>query len=213
MKSCVIFDLDGVIVTTDEYHYQAWKRMADEESIPFDRAINESLRGVSRVESLEIILKNTDAAYTREQKEELCKRKNQYYREFLINLSQDALLPGVQDILQELRRRGVSVAIGSSSKNTPLIIQKIGLSSAFDAVADGSVITNCKPDPEVFLLAAQLLKKKPADCVVIEDAGAGVEAALSAGMRVVGMGSARHDERAHYRVLDLAHADVDILLA
>ena len=212
MKNAVIFDFDGVIVTTDEYHYQAWKRLADEEGIPFDRDVNEFLRGVSRMESLEIILENTGKTFSAAEKEDMCMRKNGYYRGFLDGLSPADILPGVREVLRELKVRGVRVAIGSSSKNTPVILEKIGLSGFFGAVADGNMITHSKPDPEVFLLAAGLMGKAPADCVVVEDAAAGVEAALNAGMRVVGVGSARHDERAHYRVPDLSAADVDMIL-
>ena len=213
MKTGVIFDLDGVLVSTDENHYQAWRRLAEEEDIPFDRTVNELLRGVSRMESLAIILKSTEKVYSLAEREQLCSRKNQYYRESLASLSPSDVLPGVHEVLHELRKRKIRVAVGSSSKNAPLILQKVGLSTAFDVVSDGTMITHSKPNPEVFLLAARLLKTVPGDCVVVEDAAAGVEAALNAGMRVAGVGAARYDSRVHYCAKDLAHVNVDRLLA
>ena len=213
MKIGIIFDLDGVIVSTDENHYLAWKKVADEEGIPFDRDVNEFLRGVSRMESLEIVLKNSDKNYTPEQKNEMAERKNRYYRESLLKITPDDILPGVSDILCELKRRNIAISIGSSSKNSPLILERIGMSDTFDAIADGNMINNSKPDPEVFLLAADLMDIPPEHCIVIEDAAAGVEAAINAGMKVVGVGSAKDDPRAHYRVSDLAHADIDVIVS
>ena len=153
----VIFDLDGVIVSTDDCHYLAWKRMADEEGIPFDRKVNERLRGVSRMASLEIILEKATKTYTEEQKVEMATRKNGYYVELIQQLTADAMLPGAMATLEMLKKRGVKIAIGSSSRNTPIILRQIGLDGYFDAVADGNQITHSKPDPEVFLLGAKLL--------------------------------------------------------
>ena len=150
----VIFDLDGVIVSTDNCHYLAWKRMADEEGIYFDRTINERLRGVSRMESLEIILERAQRPYTDDEKQAMAARKNAYYVELIGSLTRADILPGALDTLSYLKGRGVKVAIGSSSKNTPIILRQIGLENAFDAVADGNAITHSKPDPEVFVLAA-----------------------------------------------------------
>jgi len=212
MKTGIIFDLDGVIVSTDENHYQAWKKMAHEEGIPFDRDVNEFLRGVSRMESLEIILKNADKGFSPEQKNEMAERKNRYYRQSLMTITPGDILPGVNEVLQKLKARNIPIAIGSSSKNTPLILERIGMANTFDAVADGNMIKNSKPDPEVFLLAAGLLNIPPESCIVIEDAVAGVEAALNAGMKVVAVGSAIEDERANYRIVDLAHADADEII-
>jgi len=149
----VIFDLDGVIVSTDEYHFKAWKQLSDEEDIYFDRKINELLRGVSRMESLEIILRKSKKDYTQEEKASLAQRKNQYYRELLENLTPKEILPGVM----ELKAMPKKIAIGSSSKNAKFILNKIGLNDYFDAIADGSEIVKSKPDPEVFLLAASKL--------------------------------------------------------
>lgn len=211
-KKAVIFDLDGVIVSTDEYHYQAWKKMADEERIYFDRAINEKLRGVSRMESLAIILQKSSKTYTEEEKAGLAQRKNEYYRALLNNLTPDDILPGVLLVLQQLKERGIKIAIGSSSKNTPFILEKIGLGTYFDAVADGNEIKNSKPDPEVFLLAAKKLGVIPEKCVVVEDAEAGIEAALAGGMKAMGVGSASNYSRADYRIKDLSQVSIEKLL-
>ena len=208
----VIFDLDGVIVSTDQCHYLAWKRMAEEEGIPFDKKINERLRGVSRMESLAIILEKSKKAYSAAEKEELASRKNAYYVELIGSLTRDNLLPGAQDVLALLKAKGIKAAIGSSSRNAPLILERIGLADGFDAVADGNQISNSKPDPEVFLLAAQLLDLLPEQCLVVEDADAGIEAALAGNMRCLGVGFAANNERATYRALGLAEADFEEIL-
>jgi beta-phosphoglucomutase len=199
----VIFDLDGVIVATDACHYQAWKRLTDEEGIYFDEKINQRLRGVSRLDSLEIILEQADHSYPDEEKKVLAERKNAYYRELVQALTPDNLLPGVGPILAGLKQHGIKIAVGSSSKNTPLILERIGLKDYFDTVVDGNDLANSKPDPEVFLLAATGLSVPPAQCVVVEDADAGVEAALAAGMRVVGVGAAAGNQRATLRAKSL----------
>ena len=159
--SAVIFDLDGVIVSTDEYHYQAWKNISDQEKIYFDREINERLRGVSRMESLDIILSHSDKSYSENERQLLAQRKNDIYCELLNKLSPNDILPGVLNLLLSLIARGIKIAIGSSSKNTPFILKQIGLTSNFDAIADGNSIRNSKPNPEVFLLAAELLGVPP----------------------------------------------------
>jgi len=186
----VIFDLDGVIVSTDEYHYLAWKQLADEEGIEFDRKINERLRGVSRMESLRIILEKADRNYSDAEQLLLAERKNNTYRELLHKLSPADILPGVMDWIRELKQHGLKVAIGSSSKNARPILLAIGLEKTFDAVVDGTDITKSKPDPEVFNLAAKILGVTDQHCLVVEDAGAGVDAALAAGMQVLAVGSA-----------------------
>jgi len=208
----VIFDLDGVIVSTDDCHYRAWKRMADEEHIAFDRADNERLRGVSRMESLAIILERATVPYTDAQKAALAARKNEYYVELIHSLTPADILPGALETLAALKTKGVKIAIGSSSRNTPLILKQIGLDKAFDAVADGNGITHSKPDPEVFLLAARLLGLAPADCLVVEDADAGVQAALAGGMKALGVGSAADNPTATYRAQSLAEADLTAML-
>ena len=208
----VIFDLDGVIVSTDDCHYLAWQRMADEEGIGFDRNINERLRGVSRMDSLNIILEKATRAYSEAEKEAMAARKNAYYVALIGKLTPQDILPGAMDVLAALRGIGIRVAIGSSSRNTPVILKQIGLESYFDAVADGNHITRSKPDPEVFLLAASLLSLAPADCLVVEDADAGVEAALAGGMKALGVGAAAENPRATYRAQSLAQLNLaDVL--
>ena len=208
----VIFDLDGVIVTTDDCHYRAWKRMADEEGIYFDRSINERLRGVSRMDSLSIILERAGKPYTEAQKEEMAARKNRYYVDLISALTPEDILPGALEVINALKAKGIRVAIGSSSRNTPIILRQIGLSNAFDAVSDGNQITHSKPHPEVFLLAAKRLQLPPADCLVVEDADAGIEAALAGGMKALGVGSAAKNPRATYRAETLADADLTEIL-
>lgn len=208
----VIFDLDGVIVSTDDYHYRAWKFMANEEGIYFDRTINERLRGVSRMESLEIIMEKATKEYTNQEKIEMAEKKNSLYRELLNELTPKDILPGVMKVLENLKECRIKIAIGSSSKNTPMILEKIGLKDYFDAVADGNEIKNSKPDPEVFLLAAKKLAVDPEQCLVVEDADAGVEAALTGGMKVVGVGAGENNESADYKVKDLSLLDISEIL-
>lgn len=211
-KKAVIFDLDGVIVSTDNYHYQAWKMIADEEGIYFDREINENLRGVSRMESLEILLQKSQKKYSAEEKQKLATRKNDYYKELLEKLTPTDILPGVMVILTKLKELGIRIAIGSSSKNASFILKKIGLNNYFDAIADGNSIKNSKPHPEVFLLAAKMLDVAPEECVVVEDADSGIEAALAANMKVVGVGYASENPKVDYAVRDLSVVKVNELL-
>src|ERR1035437_9825324 len=205
----VIFDLDGVIVSTDEHHFQAWKQLTDEERIPFDRKDNERLRGVSRMESLEIILEKSSKTYSAAEKQTMARRKNDIYRELLRGLSPSDVLPGVTSTLQVLRERGLKIAIGSSSKNVVPILRAIGLADVFDAVADGNHISRSKPDPEVFRLAAQRMGVSSEQCLVVEDADAGVEAALAAGMSVLAVGSANGHPKATLSAENLAHITPD----
>lgn len=185
-----IFDLDGVIVSTDELHYEAWKQTADGEGIFFNREINERLRGVSRMESLEIILERAEKKYSQEEKAQLAESKNRIYRELLKKLTPADRLEGVTETLEQLRKRGYLLAIGSSSKNAPIILEKIGYKDYFDAISDGNNIKKSKPDPEVFLCAADMLGLKPEECFVVEDAEAGIRAALAGGFAPVGIGGA-----------------------
>lgn len=191
MIKAVIFDLDGVIVSTDDCHYEAWKKMADEEGIYFDKDINNRLRGVSRMDSLEIILEKAEKEYSADEKEEMAERKNNYYKEFITKLTPDDILPGAMNTLEDLRANGIKVAIGSSSKNTPVILKQIGLDSYFDAVSDGNNITKSKPDPEVFLKAADMLGLPYGECAIVEDADAGIEAGNRAGMKTVSVHGAK----------------------
>ena len=187
----VIFDLDGVICHTDEYHYQAWKVLADKLDTYFDREINNRLRGVSRLDSLEIVLERyTGEPLSQERKVELATEKNEIYRQLLAQMSPKDLSAEVADTLNKLREMGLKLAIGSSSKNAPFILERIGLGSFFDAISDGNNITHSKPHPEVFLRAAEFLGIDPKDCLVVEDAEAGLDAAIAGGMECAAIGDA-----------------------
>ena len=186
----VIFDLDGVLCSTDRYHYLAWKSIADELDIYFDEAINNRLRGVSRMASLDIVLERCKRPVPQNEKLELAERKNSRYRELLKNLTPADLLPGAIETLEGLRRAGLKLAIGSSSKNTPFILERLGIADRFDAISDGNNITHSKPDPEVFVKAAERLGLPCEDCLVVEDALAGAEAAHRAGMKAACVGDA-----------------------
>lgn len=186
----ILFDLDGVICYTDEYHYQAWKAMADSIGVYFDREINNRLRGVSRMASLEIVLERASGEFSQAEKEELAEQKNELYKKLLANMSPADLSGEVKSTLDELRRRGYLLAIGSSSKNTPFILRQLGLGEYFDAVSDGNNITRSKPDPEVFEKAAQMLWVGADRCLVVEDAVSGAEAAHRGGMKAACVGDA-----------------------
>ena len=186
----VIFDLDGVICFTDKYHYQAWKAVADEIGVYFDETINNRLRGVSRMDSLEIILERAERAYTPEEKEALSEKKNDLYRRLLGNMSPADLSGEVKRTMDALRAAGIRLAIGSSSKNTKFILERIGLSGYFDAISDGTNIQRSKPDPQVFQMAAEFLGLEPGCCLVVEDAEAGIRAARAGGFDSAGLGEA-----------------------
>ena len=197
----VIFDLDGVICFTDEYHYRAWKAMADEMGIPFDRTVNNRLRGVSRMASLDIILeKYTGPALSQAEKEKLAQKKNDLYRASLAEMSPKDLSDEVRETLNALREMGLRLAIGSSSKNTPFILGQIGLAGFFDAVSDGNNITRSKPDPEVFVKAADMLGMAPELCLVVEDAVSGAEAGHAGGMKVACLGDAAEHGAGDYNM-------------
>lgn len=186
----VIFDLDGVICSTDHYHYLAWKALADRLGAYFDETINNRLRGVSRMASLEIVLERYDGELSEEEKLAAAEEKNNTYRELLKQMSPADLAPEVKATLDWLRAQGLLLGIGSSSKNTKFILERIGLGGYFDAISDGTNITRSKPDPEVFLKGAAFLGLEPKDCLVVEDAKAGIEAALAAGMDAAAIGDA-----------------------
>lgn len=196
----IIFDLDGVICSTDQYHYQAWKRMADEIGVYFDENINNRLRGVSRMASLDIILERAERRYTVAEKEILAKKKNQLYVELLQQMNTSDLSDEVKETLEKLHLQGHKLAIGSSSKNAKLILGRLGLDSFFDAVSDGTNIIHSKPNPEVFLKATEYLKLVPHDCLVVEDALAGIAAAVSGGFDSAGIGEAATHEKVTYPI-------------
>lgn len=196
----VIFDLDGVICFTDHYHYLAWKTVADKLGIYFDEVINNRLRGVSRMESLEIILEKYGKPLTEEEKTALAEEKNGVYKELLKNMTENDLSDEVRETLNALRSCGLKLAIGSSSKNTQFILERIGLKGFFDAVSDGNNIKNSKPDPEVFLKAADFIGEKPENCLVVEDAYAGVDAACAGGFDSAAIGDAAGYDKATYKM-------------
>lgn len=198
-----IFDLDGVIVDTAKYHFLAWKRLTDQLGIHFTMEDNERLKGVSRMASLEILLELGNMTIADEKKLEYATLKNRWYVEYINRMSPDEILPGSVKFIKELRKAGIKVAVGSASKNTPLILRRVGINELFDAVADGNNVGRAKPDPEVFLKAADMTGIDPGRCTVFEDAVAGVQAALNAGMFCIGIGSPVILKEAHMVVSGL----------
>jgi beta-phosphoglucomutase len=202
IKAC-IFDLDGVIVDTAKYHYLAWKKLAVMLNIHFTEKDNERLKGVSRMASLEIILEIGKMTLDEKEKNKYAALKNEWYLDYIRRMTPDEILPGSLEFISELKNAGIKTALGSASRNTPLILERLGIEKLFDAVADGNNVSKAKPDPEVFITAAKMLKVAPEDCVVFEDALAGVEAALNAGMLCVGIGSEKILTKAHYVITGL----------
>ncbi len=189
MIQAVIFDLDGVIVDTAHYHFIAWKRLANELGINFTENENEQLKGVSRMRSLDIILELGNLHLSLEERERLATKKNQWFVEYIHAMKPDEIFPGVKELIQNIRSSGIKIALASSSKNADTVLNLLNIKNYFDVIVDGTMITHTKPDPEIFLLAAKRLIISPSHCLVIEDAEAGVEAAIAAGMKCVGVGS------------------------
>jgi len=204
----VIFDLDGVIVTTDNYHYLAWESMAKKENIYFDRQINERLRGVSRFESLNIILEKSKKIYSDKEKNKLAEYKNNIYKELIKKLSSEDILPEVLKLLNFLKSKNIKIAIGSSSKNTFEILKSLNILNMFDAVADGNQIKKSKPDPEVFLLASNKLGLEPKECLVIEDAESGIIAGKRGNFKTLAVGSIVNKNIADYYFKDLSDSKI-----
>lgn len=196
----IIFDLDGVICSTDQYHYNAWKIMADEIGVEFNETINNRLRGIGRMESLDIILESYRGKLSAEEKINCAEKKNDYYRQSLQKMSPDDLSQEVQDTLNIIKAKDIKVAIGSSSKNAKLILKQIGLGKFFDAISDGNNITHSKPNPEVFSKASDLLGIPPQLCLVVEDAKAGLKAAYAANMDCAAIGDATRYHLATYNL-------------
>jgi beta-phosphoglucomutase len=188
IRAC-IFDLDGVIVDTAHYHYLAWKRLANELGIDLTVEDNEQLKGVSRMHSLEIILKKGDVSLSAHDKELLANKKNSWFVDYLERMAPEEIFPGVKVLIEQLKAKGLKVGLASSSKNAKTVLHLLHIQNLFDAVVDGTMITHSKPHPEIFLLAAKKLEMPPTECLVFEDAESGVEAAIAAGMRCVGVGS------------------------
>ena len=208
-----IFDLDGVIVDTARYHFLAWKRLTDQLGIHFTEEDNERLKGVSRMASLEIILGIGNRKVNERQKLEYATLKNSWYIDYISKMTPNEVLPGCLSFIRELRNANIRVAIGSASKNTPMILEKIGIRDLFDAVADGNIVREAKPNPEVFIKAAEMVGIKPGKCVVFEDAVAGVQAALNAGMMCIGVGSPEILRKAHFVVPGLNEMNLAKLIS
>jgi len=207
-----IFDLDGVIVDTARYHFLAWKKLTDQLGVHFTEEDNERLKGVSRMASLEIILEIGNIKTDDSTKLEYATLKNKWYTDFISKMTPDEILPGSLDFIKELRKANIRVAIGSASKNTPLILKRVGILELFDAVADGNIVSKAKPDPDIFIKAAEMVNVKPRKCVVFEDAVAGVQAALNAGMMCIGVGSPKILIKAHYVVSGLKEMNIERLI-
>lgn len=210
----VLFDLDGVIVFTDTYHYRAWKRLSDEKGWKFDEEINHELRGVSRLESLSIILKHNNISLDPGELRHLAELKNTYYVESLKEIGKRDIFPGSIRFIKHLRDRGIRTALCSSSKNAQYVTDKLKISDLFDAFVTGWDITKTKPDPQIFLLAAERLNISPRLCVVFEDAASGIEAAKAAGMKVIGVGQSGNLEKADKVITDYdkVSLEADILV-
>ncbi len=188
IKGC-LFDLDGVLVDTAKYHFLAWQRLAEEIGITFTHEDNERLKGVSRMRSLDIILEIGQVTLDESQKITLADKKNEWYKEYIMKMDESEILSGVAEFLSHLKAQGIKIALGSASKNSPIILERTGLAKYFDAIVDGNDVSAAKPDPEVFLLGAKRLGFKPEECIVFEDAQAGIEAAQAGGMKVVAVGT------------------------
>lgn len=188
MIEACIFDLDGVVVDTAKYHFISWRALAEELGFEFTPKDNERLKGVSRMQSLEILLEIGGLSFPEKEKLAMTERKNALYVSYIEKMTPDEILPGARQFLQELKASGIRTALGSASKNAPMILERIQLSGMFDAVVDGNSISEAKPNPEVFLKGAEKLGVSPEKCVVFEDAIAGIEAALNGGMQCVGIG-------------------------
>ncbi len=213
MIKAVLFDLDGVLVSTDEYHYRSWVKLSADEGFDFfDEEFNHRFRGVARMECIEIITRASGRNYTPEQKQELAARKNRYFVDSLQTVTPEALLPGALRALQELKKRGIKIAVASNSRNAKTIIQRVRIEPYLDAVVDGHEIENSKPDPEVFLLAAKNVGVPPSHCIVVEDAVTGIEAARRAGMKALGIGTKSRLPNADIVVADLSAISIDELL-
>ncbi|MFW6381552.1 MAG: beta-phosphoglucomutase [Bacillota bacterium] len=206
----IIFDLDGVITDTAEYHYQSWKRLAEEEGLDFDRQVNEQLRGVSRRQSLNIILGGRE--FPERKKKEMTDKKNRYYQEYIDNMTEEDLLPGIKELVERLKEEGYKLAIASSSCNARPVIQNLKIGHYFEVIADGNSVEETKPAPDLFLYTADRLGLYPAQCVVVEDAESGIEGARAAGMNTIGIGPEDRVGQADYRYQRVSDIDPDDFL-
>lgn len=210
----LIFDLDGVITDTAEYHYLAWKSLAEKIGIEIDRAFNEQLKGISRMESLELILQhgNKSEAYTLEEKETLATQKNEEYKEYIKQVTPDDLLPGIAELLRDAREQGIKMSLASASKNAPEIMQRLEIDGLFEGIVDPASLKAGKPDPEIFIRGAELLGLSVKECVGLEDAEAGIESINAAGMFSVGVGSKEAMKEADYAVENTSELDLKTIL-
>jgi len=211
IKGC-IFDLDGVIVDTAKYHYQSWKRLAKELGFEFDVSVNEQLKGISRMDSLNIVLGQGNIIVTEEEKEDMCFQKNEWYKESIAGLDESELLPGVKSFIQKLRAQNIKIGLGSASRNAKTILKAIGIDSLFDVMIDGNDVTKSKPDPEVFVKGAEGLALDPKNVVVFEDARKGLEAAITAGFIPVGVGTPELLPEADFHIQSFEAFDLDQLI-
>ncbi|MBN1398039.1 MAG: beta-phosphoglucomutase [Bacteroidetes bacterium] len=213
MIKAVLFDLDGVLVSTDEYHYQSWVKISKDEGFDFfNHTFNNKFRGVARMKCVDIITEASGRKYTAAQKQELADRKNRYFVESLEAVTTEMLLPGSLEMLKELKKRGIKIAVASNSRNAMTIIKQTQIEHLLDAIVDGHQIENSKPDPEVFLLAAKKVGVPPVNCLVVEDAVTGIESANRAGMKSLGIGTKERLPNASIVVADLSSISVDELL-
>lgn len=204
----IIFDLDGVVVDTAKYHYLAWRKLAEELGFPFEKEHNERLKGVSRMRSLEIVLEvGGITEMSEEQKQELAEQKNGYYLKMISGIDQSEILPGISQFISRQKKAGYKIALGSASKSGRMILEKLGIADQFDAIVDGNLVERAKPDPQVFIKAAGLLGVLCSECIVIEDAAAGIDAALAGGMKCIGIG-----DKAILGKADIVVPDTEALL-
>jgi beta-phosphoglucomutase len=194
----ILFDLDGVIVDTAVFHYAAWRRMANDLGFDIDEEFNETLKGISRMDSIDRILKKGGLELTDERILELAAKKNNWYLESVDQMTDANILPGIENIISQIKEKGLGMALGSASKNAPRILERIGLIDAFDALVDGNSVKKSKPNPEVFLKGAESLGLQNGECLVVEDAFAGIEAAHAAGMKAIGIGTKQNLPNADY---------------
>lgn len=211
MKAC-IFDLDGVIVDTAKYHYLAWKRLAAELGIELTEEINERLKGVSRMESLDIILKLKGLTLSATEMEELADKKNKWFVEYINGMNPNEIFDGVKELMQQIRTHKIKIGLASSSKNAIAVLKLLGIQSEFEVVIDGTMIQHTKPHPEIFQRAAAELGLAPVDCIVIEDAEAGIESAIRAGMKCVGIGSPQQLGKANLVVSKISQLNIQQLM-
>lgn len=206
-----IFDLDGVLVDTAKYHFLAWKKLADQLSIPFTEEDNERLKGVSRIKSLGILLSLGNKSYSEDERNKFMEQKNEEYVRYISQMNEREILPGVVELLNQLKDRNLKIALGSASKNSGLILKNTKLQDYFDVIVDGNDVSKAKPNPEVFLLGAKRIGIPASQCIVFEDAYAGIEAAKKAGMLAIGVGNRKSLPHADMLVETLENFDLSVL--